>query len=225
MLGFTLSKINLLILVTATFAIVAYFMFGLMDVVISEAAQQTIDAYAEKAANVVTSESLCFKTQATIPSHISYFGGMQPAKRFFYVMHISRYPETHTEDYLSSLIFAISDRKDPTKIRAASKIDVNAEIIFYDWDPTTINIIDNSVSTITLDPQSISPQKDSFMVVKEVLAGKNYLHIIACSSGGMCPANCDKSSEILQTSRGVNEPSLCLNPQTCAQKWERLRLP
>jgi hypothetical protein len=223
-LGFTLSKINLLILVTATFAIVAYFMFGLMDVVISEAAQQTIDAYAEKAANVVTSESLCFKTQATIPRHISYFGGLQASKRFFYVMHISRYPETHNEDHLSSLIFAISDRKDQEKIRAASKIDVNAEIIFYDWNPTTINIIDNSVSTITLDPQSISPQKDSFMVIKEVVAGKNYLHIIACSSDGMCPANCDLSSEILKNSRGSNELSLCLNPQTCAQKWERLRL-
>jgi len=222
-LGFTLSKINLLILVTATFAIVAYFMFGLMDVVISEAAQQTIDAYAEKAANVVTSESLCFKTQATIPRHISYFGGMQPAKRFFYVMHISRYPETYSEEHLSSLIFAISDRKDQTKIRAASKIDVNAEIIFYDWDSET-GIVDGDAESITLDPQSISPYKDSFMVIKEVVAGKNYLHIIACSSGGMCPVNCDEASEILKSSRGNTGYSLCLNPQTCAQKWERLRL-
>lgn len=223
MLGFTLSKINLLILVTATFAIVAYFMFGLMDQMISVSAQQTIDAYAEKAANVVTSESLCFKTQATIPRYISYFGGLQASKRFFYVMHISRYPETYSEDYLSSLIFSISDRRDHTKIRAASKIDVNAEIIFYDWDGES-GIVKGDAKFITLDPQSISPYKDSFMVVKEVVAGKNYLHIIACSSGGMCPANCGDAATILKDSRGGTEFSHCLNPQTCAQKWERLRL-
>ncbi len=189
MLGFTLSKLNLLILVTATFAIVAYFMFGLTDVVISNAAQQTVDTYSEKAANVITSDALCFKTQITVPPHISYFGGIEPAKRFFYLMHISRYPEVHDPQQLTSVIFSISDRKNPDKIRAASRIDINAEVIFYNWEPSEPTIIDESAVAITLDPQSAIMRTDSLIIIKEVLLGETHLHIIACSSAGTCEAN------------------------------------
>ena len=108
MLGFSLSKLNLLILVTATFAIIAYFMFGISDQIINSAAQQTVGAYSGKAANVITSQSLCFKTDATIPPNISYFGGLNDAKRFFYLMNISRFPEEYDPDELTSVIFSIS---------------------------------------------------------------------------------------------------------------------
>jgi hypothetical protein len=189
MLGFTLSKLNLLILVTATFAIVAYFMFGLTDVIISNAAQQTVNTYAEKAASVITSDSLCFKTEITVPQYITYFGSGREAQRFFYQMSISRHPEDYDEAQLTSVIFGISDRKNPGKLRAASSVDVNAQVIFYDWNPTEIDIVDETAKSVILDPQSVEPVKDSLIIVKEVLAGKKYLHVIACSSGGTCEAN------------------------------------
>jgi len=192
MIGFTLSKLNLLILVTASFAIVAYFMFGLTDVIISNSAQQIVSAYSEKSASVITSDSLCFKTEVTVPQHISYFGGFESAKRFFYLMHIDRFPEDYDESKLTSVIFSISDRKDRDKLRAAGKVDVSAEVIFYDWNPTELNTVNAGADSITLDPQSAVMRKDSFILIKEVLAGKNYLHIIACSSsstGSICEAN------------------------------------
>ncbi len=209
MLGFTLSKLNLLILVTATFAMVAFFMIGITDFVISISAQQTLDTYAEKAANVITSESLCFRTEVTIPKHISYFGGVSAASRFFYLMFIARLPADYDPEYLTSVVFAISDSTDPTKLRAASRIDVNAEVIFYDWNPSEMNIIDDSVSSIKLDPQSALMPKDSFIIIKEVLEGHTFLHIIACSSGGTCPSNVqDVACNKIKSVRG--KESACL---------------
>ncbi len=198
MLGFTLSKINLLLLVTATFAIIAYFMFGLEGMIISQAAQQTAEAYGEKASAAITSDSLCFKTDITVPKSISYYG----SKEFFYLMHISRYPETYDPEYLTSVIFSISDRSSPDKLRAASRIDLNAEVIFYDWDPLLLNEIDNTPSSITLDPQSRSPQKNSFIMIKEILLGKTILHVIACSAGNTCLANLDAVGCTVKAERG-----------------------
>lgn len=205
MMGFTLSKLNLLILVTATFAIMAYFMFGLTDVMINNAAQQTVSSYSEKAAAVITSDSLCFRTAITIPKEISYFGGIESSKRFFYLMHISRWPEQYDTDnpeFLISVIFAISDSKDVDKLRAASRVDVNAEVLLYDWNPTEMDVINDKAYAITLDPQSAVMAKDSFVIVKEVLKGKNYLHIIACSSEGTCNANRKKVGCLLNKARG-----------------------
>ncbi|MAG22341.1 MAG: hypothetical protein CL943_03510 [Candidatus Diapherotrites archaeon] len=192
MIGFTLSKLNLLILVTATFAIVAYFMFGITDVVVSNSAQQTVSTYAEKAASIVGSDSLCFKTEVTVPAHLSYFGGIQTSKRFFYFMNIARFPEDYDPDYLTSVIFSISDRKNPDKLIAASRIDVNAEVLFYDWEPSEVNTIKGDAKAIILDPQSAIMRKDSLIIIKEVLEGKNFLHIITCSSAGTCEANQQK---------------------------------
>jgi hypothetical protein len=183
-------------------------MFGLTDVVISNSAQQTVNTYAEKAANVVTSDALCFKTEVTVPPHIAYFGGIKPPKRFYYLMHVSRYPEQFDPEQLTSIIFAVSDRKDPSKLRAASRIDVNAQVIFYDWNPTEINVIDEEAAAITLDPQSAIMRKDSLIIIKEVLAGKSYLHIVACSSDGMCEANLEEVGCMIMDARGTE--SSCL---------------
>ena len=215
MLGFTLSKINLLILVTATFAIVAFFMISLSGVVIRISAQQMVSAYSEKAANVITSESLCFRTGLTIQRNISYFGGIAEPKRFFYKMHIWRYPEDYDEEYLTSVIFAISDRKDDDKVIASKKIDVNAQVIFYDWNPEKdLAHVDGDAKSVTLDAESAILRKDSLVLFKEVLLGKSYLHIIACSSEGTCPTNCEAASEILASQRGSE--SNCVNPKSCS---------
>ena len=83
MLAFTLSKMNLLILVTAVFAIVAYFMLGLTDVVVANSALQIANAKAEQALGIVNSDKLCFSSPVNVPSSIKYFGG---SREFFYAM-------------------------------------------------------------------------------------------------------------------------------------------
>ena len=58
MLGFTLSKLNLLILVTALFSIIAFFTFHVGDVMVIEAADAVVEAKAQEAFGVLTTDSI-----------------------------------------------------------------------------------------------------------------------------------------------------------------------
>ncbi len=88
MLGFTLSKMNLLILVTALFAIIAFFMFSLTDIMVGRAAQQMVDSYVQSIAIAVSGKELCSMSPFTVPETIQYFGGMQPSKSYYYLLYI-----------------------------------------------------------------------------------------------------------------------------------------
>jgi len=219
MLGFTLSKLNLLILVTALFAIIAFFLFGLTDIVVSNLAQQAVKDYSETVVGLVSGDLLCRSKSETIPESIEYFGGLMPSKRFYYVMHIKRFPEEPEEGKLNTLIFQIASRKEKDKIIATSSIDLNAKILLYDWDSE--NDIMSSQSSITIDPESPGlATKNSMYIVKEVFMGEKYLHIVACSSSaGLCERNLGRASCWLSECNPEPRTSTCFpEPEDCATK-------
>lgn len=217
MLGFTLSKLNLLILVTAVFSIIAFFMFSLTGLIVSNLSQQLVNDYSETIFSLVSGEMLCRKTTVTVPESIEYFGGLSPSKSFYYIMNIKRYPEEPVEGKLNSLIFQIADRKQKDEIIATKSIDVNAEILLYDWDPDTDIIKEQS--SITLDPESAGiATKNSMVIIKELFNGKNYLHIIACSaSAGLCERNLGRAACWLSTCTANPRTTTCFpQPENCA---------
>ena len=218
MMGFTLSKLNLLILVTAMFAIIAFFMFSLSDIVVSNLAQQLVKEQSETVFGLVSGEILCRKSDVTIPESIQYFGGMMPSKRFYYVMHVKRYPEVPQEGSLNTLIFQVASRKEPDMIIATSSIDLNASIFLYDWNPET-DIMEEK-SSMTIDPESMVTVKNSMVLVKEVYQGKNYLHIIACSSdSGLCERNLGRAACWVSTCSDNPRESTCFPlAENCATK-------
>jgi len=219
MLGFTLSKLNLLILVTALFAIISFFMFALTQLMVANLAQEIARDAGETVFGVVTGEMLCRESSATFPEFIEYFGGLMPARRFYYVMKIKRFPDVPEEGKLNSLIFQISSRKEPEKIVASSSIDVNAEILLYDWDPVT-DIMSVS-SSLDIDPESSGiSTKNSLVLVKEIYEGKAYLHVIACSSSaGLCERNLGRASCWLKLCSPNNRESSCFPlAEDCASK-------
>ncbi len=219
MLGFTLSKLNLLILVTALFAIIAFFLFQLTGMMVSVLAQQMVTDYSETIFGIVVQPSLCRKSNVTIPESIEYFGGLMPTKRFYYVMHIKRYPEQPVEGQLSTLILQIANRKESDKIIATSSIDLNASILLYDWDSE--NDIMSEQSAITFDPESTGiATKNSMQLIKEVYNGKSYLHIIACSSSaGLCERNLGRASCWLSQCSEQKRSSTCFPmPEDCESK-------
>lgn len=219
MLGFTLSKLNLLILVTAMFAIIAFFLFGLTDIVISDLAQQHVKEYSETVFGLVSGGALCRKTTITVPKSIQYFGGLAPSERFYYVMHLKRFPDQPEEGQLATLIFQIANRKDRDKIIATSSIDVNATILLYEWDPETDIISEKSV--LTLDPESAGiAEKNSLVLIKEVFGGESFLHVIACSSSAaLCETNLGRVSCWLSQCYSQPRQSTCFPlPENCASK-------
>lgn len=167
---------NLLILVTALFAIVAYFMFGLTDFFIATAATQIVNAKAEQALGIVNSDKLCFSSPVNIPSSIKYFGD---SRDFYYALKISREPQATIPGKNNTLIFSIVNRRSQDTIVAAKSLDTDAEIILFGWDSKT-GILSQKKDTIVIDPHAEIPV-NSFMVIKEVFRGKSYLYIIACS--------------------------------------------
>src|SRR3989338_367764 len=85
MLGFILSKINLLILVTAIFAIVSFFALGLTDIVKNKEASSLVTRVAEKASAVVSSTTFCSGDSYDLDPEISIAGS-----DFYYVLKISK---------------------------------------------------------------------------------------------------------------------------------------
>ena len=187
---------NLLILVTAVAAILAYFMFGLTDIVVANSAGQIVNSKLSQALGVVNSDKLCFTNPVNMPSSITYFGN---SREFYYAMKISRFPAQTVPGENNTLIFSIVNRRDIDKIIAAKSTDIDAEIILFDWDGKTgilspvPNDTDPENSAIIIDPHAEVPV-NSFVLIKEVFDGKSYLYIIACNfgSGGSFDVDCYK---------------------------------
>ena len=219
MLGFTLSKLNLLILVTAMFAIISFFLFSLTDIVVSDLAQQMVNDYSETVFGLVSGELLCRKSTATVPQSIEYFGGLMPSQRFYYVMYLKRYPPDFEPDKLNMLIFQVASRKERDKIIATSSIDLNARIYLYEWNTETDTITEQSI--ITIDPESPGiATKNSMVFIKEVYKGQSYLHVIACSSSAaICERNLDWVSCWLSKCPDDRRQSTCFPlPEDCGTR-------
>lgn len=220
MLGFTLSKLNLLILVTALFAIISFFMLNLTNITISNIAQQMVNDYSTTVQDIASGGNICRTSSTTVPESIEYFGGLMPAQRFYYVMYLKRYPpEGAAEGKLNSLIFQIASRKEKAKVIATNSLDLDASILLYDWDPVTDTFAETD--TIIVDPESRGiATKNSVYFVKEVFQGKTYFHIIACSSSaGICERNLDRASCWLKECAAIPRESSCFPPPAdCASR-------
>jgi len=219
MLGFTLSKLNLLILVTALFAIISFFMLSLSDIMVGTLAQELVNDAGITVFSLVKGELLCRKPSITIPESIEYFGGLMPTRKFYYVMNIKRFPETPVEEGINTMIFQVASRKDKKNIIATTSVDLNARILLYDWDPVTD--LFSEAASLEIDPESAGiGTKDSIVFVKEVFEGKNYLHIIACSSSaGLCERNLGRAACWLkECSSNARESSCFPKAEDCATK-------
>jgi len=207
MLGFTLSKLNLLILVTALFGMIAFFLFTLTDMMVARSAQQMVNDLVEKTSGIMTPTVLCFEETVTIPEEITYFSG----RRFYYIMKISREPAEYNPEYLSKLIFKVAARKEQSKFIATGSYDMNAEIMLYQWPVAEIRTNLKEQSSIILDPVNETTASNSVKLIKEVYNGKNFLHVIVCNTGsGQCETNKSYAGCCVKKWRGVE--SSCLPP-------------
>jgi len=215
MLGFVLSKLNLLILVTAVFAIVAFFLLSITGIMAGLQAQDLVNRYTDSIEGIL-SGGADRRSTVTVRESIEYFGGLSPTKRLYYVMHIKRFPEEFQEGQQSSLILQIADRTDPDVMIAAANFNHDARVFLYEWDPETDILKEQS--HITIDPESAGEAtKNSFALVKEVVNGKKYLHIVACSSSAaLCERNLGRASCWLLNCSEEKRKIGFTNPENCS---------
>lgn len=186
MIGFAISKMNLLIFVTAIFVIVTYFAFGIADLMLSQRANYVVETFSKEAAAIINSSAEATEKILPLPPKIVYFGG----KEFYYVMKISHVPgEEVGERQTHHIVFSIASRKDHTKIIASRRIDTFAEPHLWamykpDFEQLTGGIeACEGDEPLIMDPQSRF-EIDSFIIVKTTAKGKEYVYFSNCSSAG-----------------------------------------
>jgi hypothetical protein len=175
MLGFTLSKLNMLIFVSAIFMIIAFFTFGMRDVFLSWKAQQVIERVHVNASDVLNSRNICDQTIISPPERLSYFEG---AGDFFYIMRI-RHLEAQEEDEPNHIVFTIENREGIKKTIAVKRLDTEATVKLYWVDPATGSVEEKD--EIVIDPQATQPM-NAVLVVKETYEGQQYIYFVPCST-------------------------------------------
>ena len=207
MVGFTLSKINLLIFVTAMFVIIVYFTFGFSDVLLKQQTSQMVNRYANEAVGLINSKSFCVQNTITFPSAISYLGD----QRIFYLLKIEKV-ESQDITRPNNLIFSIFSRKEPTKVLASRRIDTFAKIHFFNQNPE--GSFQSDTALVLIDPQSAPSILDSLFIAKETFNGQDYVYLTNCSSttAGGCSENIAKVGDSIIRSDAVlrNNVSLCV---------------
>ncbi len=208
MIGFALSKLNLLILVTALFAIIVFFTYGLDEIGIGQQANRIARKTQQLVSGVIESDEVCAKRELSIPPSIKslYSGSL------YYVMNIRK----NELPQKSQLIIEITRR--PTKERkkqsviASQKIELNGQIHIFDWDSLTNSL--NEADKTVLDPQArLAEINDSLVIIKETYKGKKNIYIIPCTShfSGSCLDREQTVGGIVKAMRG--KPSDCIETE------------
>ena len=90
MLAFILSKMNLLLMVTAIFALMAYFTFFVSQSVVLREAQELLGRFSEDTYGVLTSSGQCHQTIVPIPRYIYAIGSGERRNQLRFLLHISK---------------------------------------------------------------------------------------------------------------------------------------
>ncbi len=174
MLAFTLSKLNLLIFVTAIFAIVAFFMFVLVKIVQTNELNLLLDRVKEKSEALVNSPSYCDTTFYYFPPEVQVSGDP-----FFYTVKISKQDTEVDNQRLHYLIFSAFARRDREfkDALAANSLKTAADVVIFSHEPL-LRILDPDEGAV-IDPQA-KPPINAIGLVKEVSGGKATLYVIPC---------------------------------------------
>lgn len=198
MLGFILSKLNLLILVTSIFAIVSFFALGLGDITKVKEAGELATKASEKANSIANSPSSCESSYYPAPDRLRTAGS-----NFYYVLKISKGEIERGGEKINLLIFSVYPREEikkqfssasyTAKAIAADSFRTDADLFLYGLEYRGSGYsggIGDSVSAapneIYIDPQAENPV-NAMLMVKEVQDGKKKFHVIGCE-GSSCSA-------------------------------------
>jgi len=201
MLGYILSKLNLLILVTAIFAIIGFFAIGLADITKVNEAKELAFLINEKTFALVSASAYCLSDSHIVSDNLSVAGG-----RFYYVIAISK-EEVYIDgdpEPTNIVIFSVFPRDEikrsvtdsgyTPKAIAAESFRTKAEVHLYsrtyngtDYEGAFLEHAGTLDEPVFIDPQAIT-RGNGIEFIKEVELGKPKLYLIICNDA-VCEAN------------------------------------
>lgn len=170
MIEFTLSKINLLILVVALFSIISFFALNVGKIFLVGEVKQDLDRYSLTLNGMTVAPTTCDSNPFSLPPRYTSFGN-----NVYYTLTLS----TLNDGSGNRLIFSASDVRTPNVVLAASSFITTANIVLL--DNTTGNFTRlNPGEELNLDPQAVPP-RNAFYAVKSVKEGLATIYVFPCS--------------------------------------------
>jgi len=192
MIEFTLSKLNLLIFVTAIAAIVLFFMNTVSSNLMTRQGFELAYKTGKEIKAGIDSQSYCTIKYIDLPIKLKTNESLSSLYSVPYVMNISTHDYSAVQQkYENKLVITIMNLK-KTKILAAYDVDYNGEIIFinafkpdsnplltrYYEDPLNWKIDDTNIDFITTREDSID---STILFIKKVKDNKNYFYMMPCA--------------------------------------------
>ncbi|MEK6970664.1 MAG: hypothetical protein AABW68_03125 [archaeon] len=170
MIEFTLSKINLLILVIALFSIISFFSLSVGKIFLVGEVKQELEKYSITLNGMAIAPTTCDSKPFAIPPKFTSFGN-----NIYYQLHISKTQSSEG----NRLIFTVSDVRSPDTVLAAASLTTEADIAIYDLVQGQVVSL-GELEDLVLDPQAVPPV-NAFYVVKSVKSGLKTLHLFPCA--------------------------------------------
>jgi hypothetical protein len=189
-MGFILSKMNLMILVIAIFAIISYFMLGLGGLLVNRVAHDLVLNNSRDIYGMIFSKTTCDSKLFNLPGSLATSVGSETTGTYY--KFIIKKVSSPNAAGMNSISFIVTPAKEPNKVLAADNFKVDADLFFCNSD----NDCPSSNDQIELEPQAAPSPRDAFIVIKQVRSGKKNVYFIACSSEGLiCKARYTLAAE------------------------------
>ncbi|MDO8537666.1 MAG: hypothetical protein Q7S21_02170 [archaeon] len=189
MLGFTLSKLNLLIFVIAVFSIVSYFLVAFENNATTKIALDLVKLQSSDAYSIITSDSLCDSKETLLPNSLSPDASAR--SNSYYVLKISKTETIETLEELTQtktkIVFAVAKRKTQNELVSASSINVSGKVYLFNYQTggvprmVLVDETDEQNNSAIFDPQA-EIRSNKIVLIKEVIAGENHTYFIPCST-------------------------------------------
>jgi hypothetical protein len=173
MIDFTLSKINLLILVVALFSIFSYFAFNIGQIFLVGEVKQKLEKYATILNQSLAAPTTCDSIPTVIPDQFVSFGN-----KVYYKMKISQITEGGSST-TTRLIFDVYDQRHAENVLASASLATTAQVVVFDNAGGSFAALGTN-EELVLDPQAVPP-RNAFYTVKMVRQGQAKLYIIPCA--------------------------------------------
>ena len=202
MIEFTLSKLNLLIFVTAIAAIVIFFMNTVNSNLLTKQSFELTYRVGKQIKAGIDSKSYCSVKYIELPDKINTSGSTANPYNLNYVLNMSDF-EIPDGNYQNKLVLSILNAK-KDKIYAAYDIDYNGNLVFYnaEYDTGLYNFTSDN-NHVNYDPLKSRSIDNRLVFIKKIKNGVAYYYIVPCAKKNGIPQCknfiCDTTSGLITT--------------------------
>ena len=177
MFEFTLSKVNMLIFVTAIAVVVIFFMNTLNDNLKTRQSYELAFKIGKEIKSVVDADSYCSIKFLDVPKTIRISEGSS-----LYTINYKLGLQTYQlQDQKSLIVYILNNRE--TEILGAFNLDYQGDIIFYESNFDQGNYTFQTSADddgIIYDPRKVNSNETKLMIIKHIINQEIKYYIIPC---------------------------------------------